>query len=149
MEYGQGCGQKQHFQVTEKVAQLACTDLLPYMCTGLSFQPEKTALEFGIMNRKAWLISEIPQEAKITFYLCCGVSTLFDEKSPGQQPGQQDAAGSRAQRAKQVRVLKRSAIPYAALWVINVKTQKIVFLFVFEDDRLSIQIHPLQKLHAW
>ena len=30
------------------------------MCTGLHFQPEKAALEFGVMNGKASLVSEIP-----------------------------------------------------------------------------------------
>ena len=29
-------------------------------CTGLHFQPKKAALEFGIMNGKASLVSEIP-----------------------------------------------------------------------------------------
>ena len=103
---------------------MTCADPQTYMCTGLHFQPEKTALEFGVMNGKASLISEIPQEAKIMFNLCCGVSTLLDEKSPGQQPGQQNAAWSCAQRVKQVCVLKRSAVPYAALRVINMKPKK-------------------------
>ena len=86
---------------------------------------------------------------KILFNLGGGVPTLLDEKSPGQQPGQQNAAGSCAQRVKQVCVLKRSAVPDATLRVINVKTKKVIFLFVFEGDSLSIEIHPLQKLHAW